>query len=112
MQRQASRDRTRGVRYYGDLSIDQIGRRVWIAEREVKLTRLEFDLLSYLFDRPGFTVSREELLRQVWGCKDLDERSIATVKSSVSRLRKKLGDDAHQPRYITNVWGVGYQFGE
>jgi DNA-binding response OmpR family regulator len=112
VQLQASRDRPRSVGYYGDLSIDQAGRRVWIAEREVKLTRLEFDLLSYLFDRPGSTVSREELLRQVWGCKDLDERSIATVKSSVSRLRKKLGDDAHQPRYITNVWGVGYQFGE
>lgn len=112
VQRQASRDRPRGVGYYDDMSIDQTGRRLWIAEREVKLTRLEFDILSYLFDRPGFTISREELLEHVWKCKEPDERSIATVKSSIYRLRKKLGDDAQEPKYITNVWGIGYQFGE
>lgn len=112
VQLQESQGRPRGVRHFGDLSIDQTGRRVWMAGREVKLTRLEFDILCYLFNRPGFTISCEELLRQVWRVQEQDERSIATVKSSIFRLRKKLGDDAQKPQYITNVWGVGYQFGE
>jgi two-component system response regulator VanR len=57
-------------------------------------------------------VSNEELLREVWQCGEADERSVATVKSCISRLRKRLGDDADNPRYIFNVWGVGYRLGE
>jgi len=100
------------VMQYLDLAIDPRARWVWVAGRKVDLTRLEFNSLAYLFEREGYTVSGEELLREVWECDAMDERTIATVKSCISRLRKKIGDDANNPRYIFNVWGVGYRLGE
>jgi DNA-binding response OmpR family regulator len=112
MRTQSPARRSHVVANCGDLTIDQKARRVWIGEREVKLTRLEFDLLAYLFQYQGCAVSRQELLREVWHCGAQDERSDDTIKSCISRLRKKLGDDAQDPRYIQNVWGVGYQLGE
>jgi DNA-binding response OmpR family regulator len=100
------------VMHYRDLTIDRQARWVWVAERKISLTRLEFNSLAYLFEHIECAVSSEELLQQVWECDETDERSIATVKSCISRLRKKLGDDADQPRHIFNVWGVGYRLGE
>ena len=104
--------RRRAVMHYRELSIDQKARRVWIGRREARLTRLEFDALAYLFVHQGGAVSRQALLQDVWGCNEPQERSDDTVKSCISRLRKKLGDDAQEPTYIRNVWGVGYQLGE
>jgi two-component system response regulator VanR len=104
--------RQRAVMHLKDLSIDHKARRVWIDHREARLTRLEFDVLAYLFDNRGDAISRQELLERVWGCSAPDERSDDTVKSCISRLRRKLGDDAQNPRYIQNVWGVGYALEE
>jgi DNA-binding response OmpR family regulator len=102
----------RAVMHYENLSVDQKARRIWVDEREVRLTRLEFEVLVYLLDRQGDTVSRHELLEQVWGISAPDERSDDTVKSCISRLRKKIGDDAQNTRYVHNVWGVGYKLGD
>lgn len=104
--------RRSGTAEYHDLSVDLSARRVRKGEKEIILTRLEFDLLAYLFERQGCAVHVEELLREVWGCQGPDERTTATVKSCVSRLRQKIGDDAREPIYIRNVWGVGYQLGD
>jgi two-component system response regulator PrrA len=106
------RDNEPAMLHYQDLALDQRTRWVWVGGRKVELTRLEFNSLAYLFERQGYAISGEELLREVWECDDADERTIATVKSCISRLRKKLGDDANDPRYIFNVWGVGYRLGE
>jgi DNA-binding response OmpR family regulator len=100
------------ILHYKDLTINRPARRVWVADRKISLTRLEFNSLAYLFEHVGYAVSSEELLQNVWECNDTDERTMATVKSCISRLRKKLGDDATDPRYIFNVWGVGYRLGE
>ena len=115
--RQAARTRPaakqrRTVVHYDELTIDQKARRVWVGEREVRLTRLEFDVLAYMFDNLGDAVPRQELLLQVWGCNAPDERSDDTVKSCISRLRRKLGDDAQNARFVHNVWGVGYKLGD
>jgi DNA-binding response OmpR family regulator len=103
--------RWRGVRSHGELTIDMDARRLWVREEEVQLTRIEFDVLAYLFARLGCAVSHGELLEQVWDDDGADQRSLATVKSCVCRLRKKIGDDARRPRHIRNVWGFGYQLG-
>jgi DNA-binding response OmpR family regulator len=91
-----------------DLTIDRRARRVWVAEREVELTRHQFDLLVCLANDAGCPVSFETLLREVWG----EERSTDTVKTCVRRLRRQLGDDATNPRYIFNARGVGYKLAE
>ncbi len=108
----AARERRNSARHYLDLSIDHSSRRVWVGTREVKLTRLEFDVLAFLFERQGRVVSFQILLQEVWGQDAPGFQSPAAVKSCVYRLRKKLGDSSRQPRYVTNVWGVGYQLGE
>jgi DNA-binding response OmpR family regulator len=100
------------VMHCGDLTIDMQSRWVWVSEHKVGLTRLEFNTLAYLFEHQGRAVSSEDLLREVWQCDGTDDRSVATVKSCISRLRRKLGDDADDPCYIFNVWGVGYRLGE
>jgi len=101
--------RSQAVMPYKELAVDVKGRRVWIRDRSIELTRLEFNLLSYLIQRLGSTVSSEELLENVW---DEDGRSVDTLRSCVRRLRQRLGDDGRSPEYIKNVWGVGYQIGE
>ncbi len=100
------------VVHYRGLRLDRETRRVWIEGREVDLTRLEFDVLAYLFRYQGCPVSPQELLREVWDREDVERSSTDTVKSCISRIRRKLGDDARDPRYVFNEWGVGYQLGE
>ncbi len=104
-------DHRRTVMHYQGLAIDQKARRVWMDHQEIKLTRLELAVLGYLFDHQGETVTPRDLLQQVWGYQDPNAQSEDTVKSCISRLRKKLGDDAQNPTFILNVWGVGYQLG-
>jgi DNA-binding response OmpR family regulator len=101
----------RCLRSYGELTINMDAHQLWAREQEVQLTRMEFDVLAHLFRRLGCAVSNEELLEQVWGDDGSDSRGPAVVKSCVCRLRKKIGDDARQPRYIRNVRGFGYQLG-
>jgi DNA-binding response OmpR family regulator len=97
--------------YYEDLSIDISARRVWLEGMEIMLTPKEFDVLAYLADQRGCAVSTTKLLQEVWTCAERDERTTAAVRSCVRRLRQKIGDDARNPRFIFNAWGVGYQFG-
>jgi DNA-binding response OmpR family regulator len=81
---------------------------VWKATAEVHLTRLEFDVLAYLFQAWGRAVSNGELLENVWGYRQPASRS-TTVKSCIRRLRAKLEDDSSDARYVETVWGVGYR---
>jgi DNA-binding response OmpR family regulator len=91
-----------GVRVDGD------ARRAWIGDTELELTTKEFDLLSVLVSDAGKVVTREQIMREVWDSKWWG--STKTLDMHISWLRRKLGDDAHNPRYITTVRGVGFRF--
>jgi DNA-binding response OmpR family regulator len=88
--------------------IDPEARRAWCGEEELELTTKEFDLLWALIRDAGKVVTREQLMRDVWGAKWW--ASTKTLDMHVSWLRRKLGDDAHSSRYITTVRGVGFRF--
>ena len=92
----------------GELVVDPARRRVWLKEREISLTALEFDLLQALSVRSGFVMSRAQLLAQVWGADYFGDEHVVDVH--IAHLRKKLGDDPANPRYIETVRGVGYRF--
>ncbi len=92
----------------GLLHIDSERREVWVGEREVCLTRTEFDLLSALAARPGRAWSRLELVSRVQGDDD-HEPSERTVDVHVKNLRRKLGDRSQQPHLVATVPGVGYK---
>lgn len=93
---------------FGRLTVDPDGRRVWLDEREVALTAIEFDLLLALASRPGFVFGRSQLLERVWGADYFGSDHVVDVH--VANLRKKLGEDPADPRYVETVRGVGYRF--
>jgi DNA-binding response OmpR family regulator len=88
--------------------IDPEARRAWCGDDELELTTKEFDLLWALIRDVGKVVTREQLMRDVWGAKWW--ASTKTLDMHVSWLRRKLGDDAHSSKYITTVRGVGFRF--
>ncbi len=90
----------------GGLRIDPDAREVAIGGRRVVLTPREFDLLAFLARHTGRVVSRDELLRKVWGYDFLGETR--TVDVHVRRLRMKLGEERVR---IETVTGAGYKFG-
>ncbi len=92
---------------FGDVTVDLAERTVSRAGCPVKLTHLEFELLSFLCSNSGRVHSREELLRQVWGFQQGQAR---TVDNFVAQLRAKLERDPDQPRHLLTVRGSGYRF--
>ena len=96
------------VIHVGDLAIDEQGRRVWLNEATVELTRIEFNLLVHLARHPGQAFSRSQLLDALHGVThDGVDRS---VDAHVKNLRRKIERDPSDPRYILTVYGVGYRF--
>jgi len=89
----------------GSLRVDPSSREASVAGRRLALTPREFDLLAFLLRHPGRVVSRDELLRKVWGYDYLGETR--TVDVHVRRLRQKLGA---QHAFIETVTGAGYKF--
>ena len=88
--------------------IDVESHRAWIGDRELSLTAKEFDLLRVLLRDAGRVVTRDQLMREVWDTTWWS--STKTLDMHISWLRKKLGDDAAKPRFITTVRGVGFRF--
>jgi len=91
------------VQQFTHLRIDHRARRVEVDEREVALSRKEFDLLARLAESPGTVVPRDRIIEEVW-----DEHwwgSTKTLDVHIGSLRKKLGN----PAFIATVRGVGYR---
>jgi DNA-binding response OmpR family regulator len=88
--------------------VDARARRAWIGDTELDLTTKEFDLLNLLVSEAGKVVTREQIMRDVWDSKWWG--STKTLDMHISWLRRKLGDDAQNPRYISTVRGVGFRF--
>jgi DNA-binding response OmpR family regulator len=93
-----------------DLTVDSARRRVTRDGEELALTPLEFEILVTLARNPGVVLSREDLMDRVWGYRDYAGGRV--VDSHVARIRRKLGDDSAEPKYIRTVHGVGYAFRE
>ena len=91
-----------------DVRVDLSARRAWRGEEELDLTPKEFDLLAMLVREAGHVVTREQIMREVWETTWFG--STKTVDMHVSWLRRKLGDDAANPRYLSTVRGVGLRF--
>ncbi len=92
----------------GPLTVDPSRRRVTVDGAEVQLTPLEFEILLTLAREPGVVFTREQLMDRVWGYRDFAGGRV--VDSHVARIRRKLGEDGAEPRFIRTVHGVGYAF--
>jgi len=84
--------------------IDTGSRKVFVDDRQVELTSIEFELLRALAEHAGRVLSREQLLEKVWGYDYYGE--IRVVDVHIGHIRRKLGED----RFIATVRGAGYRF--
>ncbi|MEP7059496.1 MAG: response regulator transcription factor [Actinomycetota bacterium] len=100
--------RSDGPLEHDGLVIDPDRRRVTVDGDEIGLTPLEFEILLSLARDPGVVLSREQLMDHVWGYRDYAGGRV--VDSHVARIRRKLGEDGNEPRFIRTVHGVGYAF--
>jgi two-component system, OmpR family, response regulator RegX3 len=92
----------------GRLQLDPDRRSARLDGDELELTRKEFELLELLMREAGNVVSRERLIDEVWDVNWFG--STKTLDVHVSSLRRKLGDDSADPRFIHTVRGVGFRF--
>ncbi|MBQ9932936.1 MAG: response regulator transcription factor [Ruminiclostridium sp.] len=76
--------------------------------QRVKLTQVEYSIMKMFMENPGKALSREEILKFVWGENYLGELKIVDV--NIRRLRVKIEDEPTSPIYITTIWGYGYKW--
>ena len=105
MLRRTREQRGRGRLRVGELELDPAAREVRLRGRRIELSQKEFALLRALAADPTRVLTKEELLRDVWGFRSLG--TTRTLDSHACRLRHKLG--AEGDRFVVNVWGVGYR---
>jgi DNA-binding response OmpR family regulator len=91
----------------GDLKIDLGRHSVFVGDREVPLRAKEFEFLTYLARNAGQVVTREQIMRRVWGVDDAEDSR--TVDVHVRWLREKLERDPSRPKLLQTVRNVGYR---
>jgi len=91
----------------GNLLVDYKEQKVFVKGNELKLTALEFKLLTYLIDNKGKLITKEELFDNVWNDKFTQD---GTLNVHIRRLRMLIEEDANNPKYIVTVWKGGYRF--
>jgi DNA-binding response OmpR family regulator len=107
-QRSAENPVQSGELHFGQLCLNRKAQQVRLNQQAVELTTQEFDLLWFLAENAGTVLSRDDIFSQMRGIEydGLDR----TVDVRISRLRKKLRDNAEQPQRLKTVWGKGYLF--
>lgn len=81
-------------------------RKIYMNGSELPLTKTEFDIVNYLVVHRNRAVSYKELYEAVWGKEYIHDDM--NIMAHIHRIRKKMGDDTRKPRYIQNVYGIGY----
>jgi two-component system KDP operon response regulator KdpE len=92
----------------GKLKVDLAGRMVWVGDREVHLTPIEFKLLAALVRQRGKVLTHRQLLQEVWGQAGEDQAHY--LRNYIHTLRHKLESDPARPEYLRTEPGVGYRF--
>ncbi len=93
---------------FGDAEVDFAAARATFKGEAVKLTARELELIKLFVEREGQALTREEIVRRVWGYDY--EGTDRTLDNFVSRLRQKLEHDPADPKHFLTVRGIGYQF--
>ena len=92
---------------FDEIVIDFQGRRLLRAGQVRPLEHKAFEVLALLTDRPGQVFPRDDILDAVWGHRHITPGVLNRV---MTLLRQALGEDAHSPRYLRTLHGVGYRF--
>lgn len=90
-----------------NLRIDYEERKIYIGGREVRFTRTEYNIVSFLSHNSGKTLTYEEIINHIWHW--YDEGSVKKLQVNMANIRKKLGEKPGNVSYIFNELGVGYR---
>ncbi len=103
----AATEKGENVYRIGGVELNEDTKEVTVDEEPVKMTPMEFKILSLLMRNPGRVFSAEEIYERVW-----NERAINTdtVMVHVRKIREKIEYNPKEPKYLKVVWGVGYKF--
>jgi len=93
---------------WGELALDPVNLTLQCPKGEVELTRRESDLLRYLIKNAAKPVSRQELLKEVWGYHN-PQMDTRTVDIHITKLRRKIEEDSENPRILLTLRGEGYR---
>ena len=93
---------------FADVELDFEAYKATKGGEALDLSPREFELLRYLIERKGETVTRDQLLEDVWGYESYP--STRTVDTHIAKLRGKIGDSGSEPRWILTIHGMGYKF--
>lgn len=93
-----------------DLKLDKVKHIVYKNDSPVSMTAKEFELLLFLMENSGRTLSKDLLFNRIWGFDSFSEPQTLTVH--IKWLREKIEDDPKAPKHLLTVWGTGYRFEE
>jgi len=96
-----------GVFHVRDLRIEYDARRVFVGDKEVKLTQTEYNILAYLSEYSGKVLTYSSIVKAIWG--HATEGSVKRLQVNMANIRRKLGIQPGQYSYIINELGVGYR---
>ena len=91
----------------GNLKVDYTNKKVYIKEKEAKLTSLEYKLLKYLMDNKNRLIKKYKLFNNVWNDKFTGD---GTLNVHIRKIREQIEEDPNNPKYITTIWKEGYRF--
>ena len=94
----------------GEFILDENRRLLLKAGKPIELTQVEFQIMELFFRSPGTALSREKILKGVWGENYFGDVKIVDV--NIRRLRMKIEDEPSHPAHILTVWGYGYRWEE
>ncbi len=89
-------------------SIDHEQHSIKRNNRELQLSKAEYDILKFMIEKEGFVISREDLLFNISSIKF--QSGLKSIDVIIGRIRQKIGDDTKNPHFILSVRGVGYKF--
>jgi len=103
----AAKAQAEGVYRTGGLTLDEVRREVTVEGEPVRLTPVEFGILSLLIKEPGRVFSIQQIYEKVWNEPAINPEN--TVAVHIRRIREKIEIDPKEPKYLKVVWGIGYK---
>lgn len=103
----AAKPAAEGVYRTGGLLLDETRREVFVEGEPVRLTPVEFGILSLLIKEPGRVFSIQQIYEKVWNEPAINPEN--TVAVHIRRIREKIEIDPKEPKYLKVVWGIGYK---
>jgi DNA-binding response OmpR family regulator len=108
LRRQSKQATEEGVYRFGEIELDFIKHQAFKKGKPLELSAREFEILKYFIARRGETITRDQLLDEVWGYDNFP--LTRTVDNHIARLRQKIEDNPAEPQYIITAHRIGYKF--